>query len=355
MDLATRKWSLLALASVLSVLDVQFGPHLNSYNKEEFYDAYDYVIVGGGAAGCLLANRLSRDPSRSVLLVEAGGIEDATIEVPLLALLHFRGPYDWDYRTEPQKNACLGHARSYDTADGSLRCRIPRGKGLGGSSLINFQMYVRGNRRDFDLWEKKHGAIGWSYKDVLPYFKKYESFKNAAADQESWINYVEGLEPFFEANDVTSDSKKSSILISVLNPETYAPLRSLLAPRKPKDGTSETIVRVLTQHLSPKPLEIYETFRFQTRVQNSGESVADHLAKLQKIADHCGFDDALEKNLRDRFVIGLREKGVQRPLLAKPRSLTWKDALDTALAAEFAISNASRLPGSSDTPAATTA
>lgn len=175
MDLSTRKWSLLALASFLTVFHDEFGPHLHSYDTKELYDAYDYVIVGGGAAGCLLANRLSRDPNRSVLLVEAGGVEDGTIEVPLLALLHFRGPYDWDYRTEPQKNACLGMRNN--------RCTIPRGKGLGGSSLINFQMYVRGNRRDFDSWEKRHGAFGWSYKEVLPYFKKYESFKDAAADQ----------------------------------------------------------------------------------------------------------------------------------------------------------------------------
>ncbi|XP_037507733.1 uncharacterized protein K02A2.6-like [Rhipicephalus sanguineus] len=136
-------------------------------------------------------------------------------------------------------------------------------------------------------------------------------------EEESWINYVERLEAFFEANDVTSDSKKKSILISVLNPETYARLRSLLAPSKPKDETYDTIIRVLTQHLSPEPSEIYETFRFQTRVQNSGESVADYLAELRKIADHY--------------------------------------ALDTTLAAELAISNASRLPGSSDTPAATAA
>ncbi|KAL3180374.1 hypothetical protein MRX96_008939 [Rhipicephalus microplus] len=117
------------------------------------------------------------------------------------------------------------------------------------------------------------------------------------ATSESWMNY--------------------SILISALSPETYARLRSLLAPSKPKDETYNTIVRVLTQHLSPEPSEIYETFRFQTRVPNSGQNVADYLAELRKIADH--------------------------------------SALDTALAAELAISNASCLPGSSETPAATAA
>ncbi|KAL3202526.1 hypothetical protein MRX96_042424 [Rhipicephalus microplus] len=105
--------------------------------------------------------------------------------------------------------------------------------------------------------------------------------------------------------------------ISDLNPETYTGLRSLLAPSKPMDKRFDTIVRAFTQHLSPEPSEIYETFRFQTRVQNSGERVADYLAELRNIAGYY--------------------------------------ALDTALATELAISNASRLPGSSDMPAATVA
>lgn len=80
--------------------------------------------------------------------------------------------------------------------------------------------------------------------------------------------------------------------------------------------------------------------------------MADYLVELRNIADHCWFREALERNLRDRFIIGLREKGVQQLLLAKPHSLTLKHALDTALAVELAIWNASRLPGSSNTPAA---
>lgn len=119
-----------------------------------------------------------------------------------------------------------------------------------------------------------------------------------------------------------------------------------MAPKKPRDEAFDTIVKVLTQHLSPEPSEIYETFRFQSRVQKEGESVADYPTELRKIADHCGFGDALERNLRDRFFIGLREKTVQRILLAKPKKLMLKKALDTALAAELAMQNANRLPGS---------
>ncbi|EEC05064.1 transposon, putative [Ixodes scapularis] len=167
---------------------------------------------------------------------------------------------------------------------------------------------------------------------------------------ENWTNYVERLEAYFDASGVKDDGRKRSILISALSPEVYARLRSLVAPNKPRDETFDTIVKVLTQHLSPEPSEIYETFRFQSRVQNEGESVADYLAELRRIADHCGFGDALERNLRDRFVIGLREKTVQRILLAKPKKLTLKEALDTALAAELAMRNADRLPGSSSLP-----
>lgn len=85
-------------------------------------------------------------------------------------------------------------------------------------------------------------------------------------------------------------------------------------------------MKALTQHLSPEPSEIYETFRFQSLKQNEGESVADYLAELRRIADHCGFGDALDNNLRDRFVIGRCEKTVQRILLAKPKKLTQKEA-----------------------------
>ncbi|KAL1420503.1 hypothetical protein MTO96_004537 [Rhipicephalus appendiculatus] len=87
-----------------------------------------------------------------------------------------------------------------------------------------------------------------------------------------------------------------------------------------------------------------ETFRFQNRVQNSGEEVSEYLAELRNIADNSGFGSALERNLRDRFVIGLREKMVQRVLLAKLKSLTLQEALDVATSAQLVILNADRLP-----------
>ncbi|XP_077551694.1 glucose dehydrogenase [FAD, quinone]-like [Haemaphysalis longicornis] len=168
------KWRIFLAASVMSLLHLEFSPLFSTYNKMILRKEYDFIIVGGGSAGCLLANRLSANPNRTVLLIEAGGVENAATDVPLFALLHFHGPFDWDYRTEPQKDACLGMNDN--------RCNWARGKVLGGSSVINFQMHVRGNRRDFDDWENVFGAKGWSYKKILRFFKSYENYRNPLSD-----------------------------------------------------------------------------------------------------------------------------------------------------------------------------
>ncbi len=126
---------------------------------------YDYIIVGAGSAGCVLAGRLTEDGSKSVLLLEAGGRDNHPyIKVPLgLGKLHDDKMFDWgyDYEAEP--------------ALGGRKVDAMRGKVLGGSSTINVMAYVRGNRGDYQRWERK-GAKGWSYADVLPYFKRNETF-----------------------------------------------------------------------------------------------------------------------------------------------------------------------------------
>lgn len=113
-----------------------------------------------------MANRLSENPNWSVLLLEAGKDEIFLTDIPLLAALQTVTSYNWGYKSQKQDSACLG------LIDG--RCNIPRGKGLGGTSLINFLLYTRGNKQDFDQWES-FGNKGWSYKDVLPYFIKSEN------------------------------------------------------------------------------------------------------------------------------------------------------------------------------------
>lgn len=123
---------------------------------------YDYVIVGAGSAGCVLAARLSEDPDVRVALIEAGGPDTAQqIHVPAAYPRLFKSGLDWGLDSDPEPGA-----------DGRRIC-LPRGKVLGGSSSINAMIYIRGNRADYDGWAAA-GAEGWSYADVLPYFRRSE-------------------------------------------------------------------------------------------------------------------------------------------------------------------------------------
>lgn len=125
--------------------------------------AFDYIIVGAGSAGCVLANRLSEDGASQVLILEAGGSDRSPlIQVPLGYGLTFADPtYNWMYTTEP--DPALNQRASF----------WPRGKVLGGSSSLNAMVYIRGQQGDYDDWAAA-GNVGWSWKDVLPYFKKSE-------------------------------------------------------------------------------------------------------------------------------------------------------------------------------------
>lgn len=124
--------------------------------------SYDYVIVGAGSAGCLLANRLSGSGAR-VLVLEAGGADrKLEIKAPAAFPSLFQSPVDWSYMSEPEPGLF------------GRRLFLPRGKMLGGSSSMNAMLYVRGNRSDYDRWESELGAEGWGYDAVLPWFKRHE-------------------------------------------------------------------------------------------------------------------------------------------------------------------------------------
>jgi choline dehydrogenase len=128
---------------------------------------YDYVIVGAGSAGCVLAARLSEDPDVSVLLLEAGPPDtNQNIHVPLGYLQLARTEVDWDYDSAPEPHC------------NNRRIALPRGKVLGGSSSTNAMIYIRGNRRDYDDW----GIAGWAWDDIFPYFLKAEDNERGASE-----------------------------------------------------------------------------------------------------------------------------------------------------------------------------
>lgn len=149
---------------------------------------YDYIIVGAGSAGCALAHRLSREASRRVLLLEAGGRDTLpVIHIPLgFAFLMKNAKVNWCYETEPEPN--LHHRR----------LSWPRGKVLGGTSSINGMVYIRGQREDYDHWHSL-GNSGWSYEEVLPYFKRCEHKAEGGNDYHGyggplWVEEVPNAE-----------------------------------------------------------------------------------------------------------------------------------------------------------------
>ncbi|KAF2886351.1 hypothetical protein ILUMI_19822 [Ignelater luminosus] len=128
-------------------------------------EEYDFVIVGAGAAGSVLANRLSEIDSWKILLLEAGYPENNLAQYPPLAMTLQLTDYNWGFTSEPEKHACL--------ATEEHRCAWPRGRALGGSTAINYMAYVRGNPDDYNRWAAE-GNPGWSYEEILPYFLKSE-------------------------------------------------------------------------------------------------------------------------------------------------------------------------------------
>jgi len=145
------------------------------------HESFDYIIVGGGSAGCVLANRLSEDPEVNVCLLEAGGSHKSLfVKIPMAVIAMVAGKFkNWAFQTVPQKG--LNNRTGYQ----------PRGKTLGGSSSTNAMIYIRGHKADYNSWAAL-GNKGWSYNDVLPYFKKSENWERGANDNSSDYHGVRG-------------------------------------------------------------------------------------------------------------------------------------------------------------------
>lgn len=135
------------------------------FENKKILDEYDFIVVGAGAAGATVARRLAEVSEWNILLLEAGGEASLITTIPVVAhYLQFTN-YNWNFHTEKELHACKGHINK--------TCPWPQGKGVGGTTIINNNMYTRGNPRDFDRWAEA-GNSGWSYDDVLPYFLKNE-------------------------------------------------------------------------------------------------------------------------------------------------------------------------------------
>lgn len=167
--------------SIASYAQEEFNQQANEpHDQEILQPEYDFIIVGAGTAGCTLANRLTEVPEWKVLLVEVGAVEDFAMDIPLLVnYLQFTSA-NWGYKTAPSKRYCAGFVNG--------QCNWPRGKVIGGSSVLNYLIYTRGSRQDYMNWEAM-GNDGWGWDDVLPYFKKTENFNIPDFDDPTYHGY----------------------------------------------------------------------------------------------------------------------------------------------------------------------
>ena len=156
--------------------------------------------------------------------------------------------------------------------------------------------------------------------------------------QEDWTTYVERLEMYFLANEIGEAARKRAVLLSVCGPTAYRLIRNLAQPDKPSELSYDNIIKLLSDHYFPSQSVSVQRFRFNSRCRRSGETVADYVAELRRISEHCQFADSLDAMLRDRLVCGINDQRMQRRLLAEP-DLTCKKAVELAQAIESADQN----------------
>ena len=165
--------------------------------------------------------------------------------------------------------------------------------------------------------------------------------------KEEWVEYVERLELYFLANEINDATKKRAILLNAADPTTYRLVKTLAIPGKPTDLPFAEIVKKVKNHFNPKPSPIIKRFEFNTRKQKANETVSEYVAALRQIAEYCEYGATLDAMLRDRLVCGIADKRVQDGYLREAK-LSYKEALEMALAAETTEKDSQRLRAGGD-------
>lgn len=247
--------------------------------------SYDYIIIGAGSAGCVLANRLSADATKNVLLIEAGGPDHKMeIHIPGAYTKLNRTAVDWQFWSEPQPE--IDHRKLY----------IPRGKTLGGSSSTNAMAYVRGNKADFDEWAAL-GNEGWNYESILPYFKKSETnldFDDAYHGQDGplCITRSQQPSPYAEAfiaaceeagiprnNDYNGAEQEGAGLLqfTIKNNRRHSTAAAFLKPVLKRSNltvkTKTLVKRVIIENGQAVGVEVQTSYTNSERINCSGEVI----------------------------------------------------------------------------------
>ena len=159
------------------------------------------------------------------------------------------------------------------------------------------------------------------------------SVESLDINSDNWLEYVERVEQYFIANEITTEVKKKGILLTIIGSEAYTLLRSLTEPEKPSEKTYQQIVDILKRHLNPKPITIAERWKFYQRSQNNGEALKDYIAELRRLSRYCEFGGFLDEAIRDKFVCGLLNSSIRKRLLTE-ENLNLERATNLALSLE---------------------